>query len=375
MKTTKKLAITLLCTIGMLYGCQQDARLISPSERANLTSEISTNNVSINATCSAQGWASLNGGTNGGGTATPTVVTTYAQLKAAIENTSVRVVQVNGTITIPSGGRISFRDQTAKTVFGSRGARLVTNDQTKDGSGIFNVRGCRNIIFRNLIFEGPGAYDVDGWDLMVLDNCTNVWVDHCEFRDGCDGNFDIKSASDFITVSYCKFNYLKPPRAGGPGGANDHRYSNLIGSSDGATGDRGKLQITFARNWWGPGCRERMPRVRFGKVHMLNNYFNSTVSNRCIQAGFEANLLVESNVFEGVRNSIDLMNGTATAVQSRNNIFTNVTGTNAGNGRNAFTPPYSYTALSASSVKSNVTGSTGAGATLSGNVCTFSAIY
>ncbi len=318
--------------------------------------------------CTAPGWASQNGGTTGG-SATATVVSTYADLKAAIQNTSVKVVQVNGTITIPSGGRISFQDQSGKTLYGASGAKLVSADQTKDNSGILYVKRCSNIIIRNLIFEGPGAYDTDGWDNMTLDACTNVWVDHCEFRDGVDGNFDIKNASDYVTASYCKFTYLKAPKAGGPGGSDDHRFSDLVGSSDGATGDRGKLRITFARCWWASGCVARMPRVRFGKVHVVNNYFNSTASKNCVQAGFEANLLVEANTFENVTKPIDLMDNTATAVQSKNNVFTSVSGNTSGNGVTAFTPPYSMAVLSAASAKSTVTGSGGAGATLSGNTC------
>ncbi|BAV05420.1 pectate lyase [Filimonas lacunae] len=321
------------------------------------------------ATCTAPGWASQNGGTTGGGSATATVVTTYAALKSAITSSSVKVIQVNGTITIPSGGRISFQDQSDKTIFGSAGAKLVSADQTKDNSGIIYIKRCTNIIIRNLIFEGPGAYDTDGWDNATLDACKNVWVDHCEFRDGVDGNFDIKNTSNYITVSYTKFTYLKAPKAGGSGGSDDHRFSDLIGSSDGATADRGTLSITFARCWWASGCVARMPRVRFGKVHIVNSLFNSTASKSCVQAGFEANLLIEANVFESVKNPIDLMDNNSTAVQSKNNLFTSVTGTSAGNGVTAFTPPYSITTLGNSSVKSTVTASTGAGATLSGNTC------
>ena len=322
------------------------------------------------AICSAPGWASENGGTTGGGTATPTVVTTYSALKAAIQNTSVKVIEVNGTITIPSGGRISFQDQTGKTIFGASGARLVSVDQTRDNSGIIYLKRCNNIIIRNLIFEGPGAYDVDGSDNATLDACNNVWVDHCEFRDGVDGNFDIKNTADYITVSYCKFTYLKPSIPDGPGGSDDHRFSNLIGSGDGATADRGHFRITFVRCWWAQGCVARMPRVRFGQVHIVNSYFNSTASNNCIQAGLEANLLVESNVFENVKRPVDLMANTATAVQVTNNTFTNITGNTSGNGVTAFTPPYHISILSASAVKSIVTASNGAGATLSGNICT-----
>ena len=316
------------------------------------------------ADCAAPGWASQNGGTNGGGTAAETTVTTYAQLKSAIENTSVKVIRVSGTITVTA--RLSLQDQSGKTLYGAGGARLVSTDQTKDGSGIINIKRCSNIVIRNLVFEGPGAYDTDGWDNAILDGCRNVWIDHCEFRDGVDGNFDIKNKSDYITVSYTKFHYLKPPKAGGSGGTDDHRFSNLIGSGDGATADAGKLNVTFVRCWWAPGCRERMPRVRYGKVHILNSYFNSTVSNKCIAAGVQANIRADGNVFENVKEPVNLMSGFTAVTVTSNNTFTNVTGNKAGSGT-AFTPPYSIPVLSLASVKSDVTAN--AGATLSGNIC------
>ncbi|RSK46829.1 pectate lyase family protein [Hymenobacter rigui] len=361
-------AAALLATAGLLLGCEASHPTPATPAAAPQPTDATT------ATCGAQGWASQNGGTTGGGTAAATVVTTYAQLKAAIENTAVKVVQVNGTITIPSSGRISFQDQTGKTIFGSAGARLVSADQTKDNSGIMYIKRCKNVLLRNLVFEGPGAYDTDGWDNVTVDASTNVWVDHCEFRDGVDGNFDIKNASDYITVSWTKFAYLKPPKAGGPGGSDDHRFSDLIGSSDGATGDRGKLRITFARCWWSQGCVARMPRVRFGKVHLVNNLYNSSVSKSCVQAGFEADLRVQANVFENVTNPLDLMANNSTAVQEIGNLFTNVSGAKAGNGKSAFTPPYTVAVLAASAVKAAVTASNGAGATVGGNVCTNSGI-
>lgn len=366
MKVPAFLAGALLAGPVLLTGCDRSSP--TPSTAASPT----VVTADVEATCTAQGWASQNGGTNGGGTATPTVVTTYAQLKAAITNTAVKVVQVNGVITIPSGGRISFQDQAGKTLFGTAGARLVSADQTQSASGILNLKRLSNVVIRNLVFEGPGAYDVDGWDLATVDACTNVWIDHCEFRDGVDGNLDFKNTSNYITVSWTKFAYLKAPRAGGPGGSNDHRFSNLIGSDDGATADRGKLNITFARCWWAPGCVARMPRVRFGKVHVVNNLFNSPSSTSGVQAGFEANLLVQNNVFEGVNRPIDLMAGNSTAVQATGNMFTSTTGNTAGNGRTAFAPPYTLAVLSASSVKATVTAS--AGATLSGNTCASSGI-
>jgi pectate lyase len=311
--------------------------------------------------CAVVGWASENGGVTGGGTATATVVTNYTDLKTAITSASVKVVYVSGTITIPSGGRISFQNQSGKTIFGLPGSKLVSTDLTKDNSGIIYVKGCTNVVFRNLTFEGPGAYDTDGWDNMTLDNCSNVWVDHCEFQDGLDGNFDIKNMSDYISVTWCKFIYNKAPIPDGPGGSDDHRFSDLFGSSDGATADRGHLRITMQHCWWAQGCVARMPRVRFGKVHVVNNLFNSTVASQCVMAGFEADLLIERNVFENVKRPIDKMDNTYTAITAQNNIFTNTTGNTTGSGT-AFTPPYTLTITPEGNVKSEVMA--GAGATL-----------
>lgn len=353
----------LLIAVSSFTSCSGDDAVAAQTNQNSALTKKEAASALAGDCSSVPGWASQNGGTSGGAGAAETVVSTYAGLKSAIENNAVKVVKITGTITITT--RLSLQDQSGKTIYGASGARLVSTDQTQANSGILNVKRCNNIIIRNLIFEGPGAYDTDGWDNAILDDCKNVWVDHCEFRDGVDGNLDIKNKSDFITVSYTKFNYLKTPKKGGSGGTDDHRFSNLIGSSDGATADRGTLRITFARCWWAPGCKERMPRVRFGKVHIINSYFNSEVSNKCIMAGLEANILVENNVFQNVTKPIDLMTG-YTAVTASGNIFTGTTGNTTG-GNTAFTPPYSIITLAASAVEADIT--TNAGATFSGNTC------
>jgi pectate lyase len=318
------------------------------------------------ARCTAPGWASQNGGTTGG-TGTETTVRTHVQLKAAIQNENVKVIKIMGTINVPEGaaGVIDFADQSGKTIYGTAGAKIIAIDQTRRNSGILYVKRCTNIIFRNIIFEGPGAYDTDGGDLLTIDNCQNVWVDHCEFRDGVDGNLDLKNKSNFITVSYTKFDYLKRPRAGGSGGSNDHRFSNLIGSGDDAVADRGLLKVTFARCWWAKGCVQRMPRVRFGQVHIVNSFFDSPNAKSCVAAEFESNVRVEKNVFERVKNPIHISDR-ATAVGELGNIFTATTGTRIGK-RTAFTPPYSLTIMATAAVKTDVTNK--AGATLGGNTC------
>jgi len=308
--------------------------------------------------CKPVGWATENGGVTGGGDAAATVVKNYTELKTALASSSVKAVNISGTITVPSGGMISFQDQSDKSVLGLAGSRLVSTDITSSGSGILYIKRCENIILRNIIFEGPGAYDVDGNDNLCIDNSRNVWVDHCEFHDGLDGNFDIKNMADFISVTWCTFSYEKEPKSGGSGGAADHRYSNLIGSSDNATGDEGHLRVTFNYCWWGEGCRERMPRMRFGKLHMVNNLFTSSVSNNCIRAGYKANILANGNYFDGQKVPIDEFNGDYTAIRAYDNAGAEDMAKNA-----VFIPPYTITAAKAADIVEPIKSC--AGATLS----------
>ncbi len=160
--------------------------------------------------CAPVGWATQNGGVTGGGNATPTVVTTYTALRTAITSSAVKVVHISGVINVPLNGKINFQDQSGKTIFGLPGAKLISTDLTAGGSGILYVKRCTNVIIRNVTFEGPAAFDEDGNDNVTIENSSRVWIDHCEFQDGMDGNLDIKSAADLVSVTWCKFTYLNP---------------------------------------------------------------------------------------------------------------------------------------------------------------------
>lgn len=223
----------------------------------------------------------------GGGT--PTVsntvtVSTFATLKTALQSTASAnsVILVSGIIDCTY---LSVQLNN-KTVIGLPGAKL-RNTQITIGnfatsaanSGILYIKpSSNNVIIRNLIFEGPGAYDVDGRDNLTNEG-TNIWVDHCEFQDGMDGNFDNKGEADNVTISWCKFSYLKTPVSGGSGGSNDHRFSNLVGSAkDDVNSTDGRYSITFKNCYWAEGCKERMPRARNAELHILNCYYNTTVA-------------------------------------------------------------------------------------------------
>ena len=217
--------------------------------------------------------------TTGGGNATPVTVSTYADLKAKLASATPQVILVSGTIEFSATELQISEVVTNKSIIGLPGARLINNKQTQSGSGILNLKsGSSNVIIRNLIFEGPGAYDTDGRDNLTSDGCINLWVDHCEFQDGIDGNFDIKGTSDNVTVSWCKFTYKKPAIPGGPGGSADHRFSNLVGSSSTDAPADGHYSVTFQNCYWADGVKSRMPRARNAELHILNSYYNTSVA-------------------------------------------------------------------------------------------------
>ena len=294
--------------------------------------------------CAPIGWATQNGGTTGGGTATPITVSTLADLQAQANATGAKVIYVSGTM----GAGVATRVVVAanKTIIGLPGAKLI---------GGFDVKS-NNVIIRNMKIQGPGSVDVNGVDCINIDAANNVWIDHCDIYDGQDGNMDIVNGANFIAVTWCKFSYTSA--------SVNHQFCNLLGNSDTKTTDRGKIKVTMMYNWWGSGVVERMPRVRFGQVHVVNNYFSSRQASYCVRAGIEADILVESNYFDSTKTPIDLYQNNFTAVTSRNNFYVATTGNNLGS-RTSFTPPYSLTITPAANLKSIVTNpSCGAGATM-----------
>lgn len=161
-------------------------------------------------------------------------------------------------------------------------------------AGVMQLFGCQNIIVRNINFVGPGSIDVGGNDLLTLSRCQNIWVDHCSFTDGIDGNFDINQSSDCITVSWCKFGYTER--------AYDHMNTNLVGANDRDGKGENKLNVTFAHCMWGYRCNQRMPMARNGIIHLLNNYYNCAGNSVSINPRSESKFIVEGvSVAEGVK--------------------------------------------------------------------------
>ncbi len=290
-----------------------------------------------------QGWASVDSmnqnGTTGGGDLPPQVVTTLTEFKQAVGGSAPAVVYLNAVLEpadIPIGPN--------KTIVGVCGAEI---------HGHLGISRVSNVILRNLKIQGYGVGDCtkdpsfdpvvgcsSGADAVsVTSQSHHIWVDHCDISDGTDGNLDINAGSDFITVSWTKFHYS--PRTDNVGddstGVNGHRFSNLIGSGDNVPEDVGHLNVTWHHDWWADNVNQRMPRTRRGKIHVVNNLYTPVGDSYCTNSGFETHLLVENNVYAGVKNPLSPdANGDMLA---RNNVFDKTTGTTTANGT-GFTPPY-----------------------------------
>jgi pectate lyase len=185
-----------------------------------------------------------------------------------------------------------------------------------DIRGTANVANSRtNIIVRNLTFRDtydcfPQWSPTDGtlgswnalYDAISLRDTNNVWVDHNTFEDRDtadatlplhfgvlfqvhDGLLDITNGSDLVTVSWNRFR--------------NHDKMMLIGSSDGMTTDRGKLRVTLHHNVF-DGIGQRAPRVRFGQVHVYNNFYDLRNTPSYVYSwgvGIESALYAEENFF------------------------------------------------------------------------------
>jgi pectate lyase len=269
----------------------------------------------------------------------PVSVTTLADLNTALTGETPAVVQIVGT-TIAGNVRVGSN----KTLVGICGGAV---------QGSIRISGSYNVIVRNLTIVGNNCMDAAavnakdcsaGADAVTISNSHHVWFDHDDVSDGSDGNLDINQAADFITLSWSKFHY-STRRVDPAGAAGGHEFSDLIGSSDNSTSDAGHLHVTWHHDWWGANAYERMPRVRFGQIHLFDNLWTSTGNSYCIGLGVGASILAENNIFRGVNEPFNVTSyADATSVlEPRANLFEAIKGNTAGVGGAAFTPPYDYT--------------------------------
>ncbi|XAR72062.1 Pectate lyase [Bertholletia excelsa] len=178
------------------------------------------------------------------------------------------VFEVSGTIRVSSFLSVS----SYKTIDG-RGQRIKLL-----GHGL-RLKDCEHVIICNLELEGGRGHDVDG--IQIKPNSKHIWIDRCSLSDFDDGLIDITRQSTDITVSRCHFTR--------------HDKTMLIGADPTHTGDR-CIRVTIHHCFF-DGTRQRHPRLRFGKVHMYNNYTrNWAIYAVC--ASVEAQIYSQCNMYE-----------------------------------------------------------------------------
>lgn len=255
------------------------------------------------------GWASVNAngqdGTTGGEGGAVITVTNMTQLASAANQTGPLIIQIEGMIPItPKGRHIEVRSD--KSIIGIGPGAGISQGGFRVGSNM------KNIIFKNLTIQDTYVDgDWDGkeqdWDgIQIKGTCHHIWIDHCTFLRQGDGAVDITNGANYITVSNSKF------------GANNK--ASLIGSSDTDT-FRDRYKVTMHHNWFNE-TTQRNPRVRFGMVHLFNNYyFNmggygramglSNSNGYGIGVGVGAQIYSEHNYFDRVVNPTDFYDSQA----------------------------------------------------------------
>jgi pectate lyase len=349
------------------------------------------------ATAPLDGWASQAGGTTAGANATTDQIYTVAnraQLLAAIANggTTPKIIKLVGIVDMTEGRPYtSTADQSARGAIRLKSNTTLIGDGANSGlaGGHIILSSVSQVIIRNLKIVNPCDVEPvwdpsDGstgnwnaaYDAIGISGSDHIWIDHNSFTDApmtdnfapvenghvkqChDGAVDITNASDYVTVSYNVFG--------------EHDKNNLIGSSSSALADEGKLRVTFSNNVF-RDIQSRAPRVRFGQVHLFNNFYVGSKSadvyknSYSVGPGTNAKILSNANVFEiagasgcdsVIKNPGDATAGTFKDSGSLLNGA--ALGTCALSNATAWTPPYAFSPRPAALVKANALAQAGGG--------------
>lgn len=316
----------------MKFTIASTAALLASMASAFPTGPVTAKGASVADACDV-GFATLNGGTTGGGAAATTTVKSFDELAAAAQKAGPAVILVQGSIT--GNKRVTVTSD--KTIVGAAGSSLT-------GVGIYG-KGVKNVIIRNMKISKVTA---GGGDAIAFRKSTNIWVDHCDLssdrdhgKDFYDGLLDLTHGTDNATVSNTHFH--------------DHFKVSLIGHSDSnAKEDTGKLHVTYANNRWSD-VGSRLPSVRFGTAHVFNSLFTN-VETSAVNARMGAQVLVESSVFEGVKNPIASLD----SKQKGGAVVKDVVGAQSSAPAGTLNAvPYKYTLLGSAEVKAAVSASAG----------------
>ncbi|MFE7031029.1 polysaccharide lyase family 1 protein [Streptomyces sp. NPDC057621] len=257
----------------------------------------------------AHGFASLEGGTTGGAGGQVVTVTTQAGLERYAAAEQPYVIRVAGTITAePFGANIAVASD--KTIIGVGTTGELVQGELHLAPGTHNVI-IRNLTIRDSYVEGDWDCKDTDFDGIQMDTAHHVWIDHNRFSRICDGQLDIRKDSEYVTVSYNRFE--------------DNNKTFGIGWTPNV-----KTQITIDHNWF-RGTKQRNPSAdNCAFAHLYNNYMTAqadpgdpvwTYGNWSRGA---TRMVIENSYYDGVQHSYQA-DATAELVQ-RGSILRNTTG-------------------------------------------------
>jgi pectate lyase len=287
------------------------------------------------------------------------VVSDAASLVSYATSPDPYVIRISGTIALPvldvSSNKTIMGDDSLATLEG--GIRIL-------GTSIDPADMVQNVVIKNLHIDATTA---DTSDLPNEDDGISiayghhVWIDHVDVWDAPGDDLSVSNGSDYITVSWSKFRFVNGSR----------RTAARIGNSDAnAAEDTDRLKVTFHHDWWTDDIDQRMPRVRFGDVHVFDNYYSNRDKQYpddtyCVAAGYESRLLVENNFFDEVynphvffsfTNNVSSYSEPTAEMVANGNTYVGVSDTASGkqSGQgSAFVPPYAVTLEPADDVLRN----------------------
>ncbi|MCL7423959.1 polysaccharide lyase family 1 protein [Streptomyces sp. YS415] len=200
------------------------------------------------------GFASLAGGTTGGAGGKVVTVTDQAALARYAAAAEPYVIRIAGTVTAePFGAVIEVASD--KTIVGVGRSGELVQGELRLGPGTHNVI-IRNLTIRDSAVEGDWDCKGTDFDGIQMDTAHHVWVDHNRFSNICDGQLDIRKDSEYVTVSYNRFE-------------NNNKTFGLGWTSNLRT------QITIDHNWFAR-TKQRNPSVdNAAYAHLYNNYLTA----------------------------------------------------------------------------------------------------
>ena len=192
----------------------------------------------------------------------------------------------------------------------------VGDDAVLHGCGFTTKRAC-NLEFRNfaIMWYGGGG---DGDSLSLDTDNKNVWIHNMDFFYGIggekdqakgDGSVDLKSASDYITVSYCHF--WDSGKALVSGGPNEAKNPDV---------EKYKIYTNYHHNWF-DHSDSRHPRCVTGSTHVYNNYYDG-VAKYGPGAAVKASVFVENNYFRNCPRPMLIATQGSDAWSSEKNTYT-----------------------------------------------------